>query len=247
MKITATFSFIETVIPQGRRKPVEVLQHTGRVDAVIKELRDDEAPVAIVATMPLRDAGLQILVPYRWYQGKLWTPVALRSNQPYESPWMKGFYGFEVPPSHLDLTDTSRGNRDRYVGADWDTGNKETTERAVRGALRGLIIVDGVVFRRASEPRYVVMTFGLGRNHGGTSLMTDDFFNSNLKRSSYFSLLDLEAAKAKATAVATGRGDTKSLPIVVNGPTYQVLIPEAIRIRSKTQKTTRRVAAAPAH
>lgn len=246
MKVSVQFSFIETVIPPGRRKAVDVVQNSGRLTATIKTISSEDAPVAIVAHMAVAGTETQILVPYRWYQGKLWTPTALRSHQPYESPYRKGFFGFEVPPAELDLTDNSREARNRYLGADWETGSQEATARAIRGALRGLLIIDGLVHREASEPRYVVMTFGLGRNHGGTALMTDDHFNSNLNRSSYFSLLDLEAAKARATEIATNRGDTKCLPIAVNGPVYQVLLPEAIRIRTHRVRAARSPAAAAA-
>lgn len=246
MKVSVQFSFIETVIPPGRRKAVDVVQNSGRLTATIKEVTSAEAPVAIVAHTKIPRTETQIMVLYRWYQGKLWTATNLRTNQPQECPYQQGFYGFEVPPAELDLTDNSRHVRHRYLGESWVTSDKDSTARAIRGALRGLLIVDGVVHREAGEPRYVVMTFGLGRNHGGTALMTDDHFNSNLNRSSYFSLLDLEAAKARATEIATNRGDTKCLPIAVNGPVYQVLLPEAIRIRTHRVRAARSPAAAAA-
>nr|AVE21282.1 Hypothetical protein [Pseudomonas aeruginosa] len=75
---------------------------------------------------------------------------------------------------------------------------------------------------------YVVMTFGLSNNHGGTSLHCTDFLNANIKDSSYFSILEFDRALEYARQVAANRGDTIKFS-VDPGFEFQVLIPKAVQ------------------
>lgn len=98
-------------------------------------------------------------------------------------------------------------------------------------SYRHLIIIDGHVWKRDSEPRYVVQTFGLGGNHGGTGLFAATSDNPNIKASAYFRVDQFEQARAYALEVAENRGDLASVPgLRAQEPDFRVLIPEAVRL-----------------
>lgn len=96
---------------------------------------------------------------------------------------------------------------------------------------RTFLILDGVVYARAREPRYEVTTFGMGHNHGGTALMTSTDAAGFIFRAD-----DFESAKRYAEMIATNRGDTESLPRF--RPLIEVLIPEAVTLVTEPPLTT---------
>lgn len=64
------------------------------------------------------------------------------------------------------------------------------------------------------EPVYQVRTYGLGGNHGGTSLHATTRLipeDGDAPHDGTFAVTELDAAKAKAKEVALGRGDTESV------------------------------------
>ena len=83
------------------------------------------------------------------------------------------------------------------------------------------------------EPRYVVNTFGLGHNHGGTGLFVEEYYNQNIAASNYFSALDGDKAVAYANKVAERRGDTNDVGKFEK--MIEVLIPEAVTIRPEVE------------
>ena len=90
--------------------------------------------------------------------------------------------------------------------------NQETREEIIkrlRKDLRGLLIIDGVLYESCACPIYRLVTFGWGGC--GTSLSLTSFrYPRNAKvgmRGLYWSALDYEKAIEKANEVAAGRGD----------------------------------------
>jgi hypothetical protein len=86
--------------------------------------------------------------------------------------------------------------------------SRDAVVRNARHAIQGYILVDGVLYERTSEPRYVVNTFGLGHNHGGTGLFCDYTYNPNIIKDAYFNALQGDEAVAYANLIAQKRGDT---------------------------------------
>lgn len=126
-----------------------------------------------------------------------------------------------------------------FAGSDDFRAQTTTRDRSARSAqefaanaahdYRHLIIIDGHVWKRDSEPRYVVQTFGLGGNHGGTGLFAATSDNPNISASSYFRVDQFELAREHAIAVAENRGDLASIPRIRElEPDFRVLIPEAV-------------------
>lgn len=102
-----------------------------------------------------------------------------------------------------------------------------------RKETRQYLLVDGELYKRTAEPRYVVNTFGLGHNHGGTGMLCEYYYNTNISKDNYFSALDGEKAVAYANKVAAGRGDTKDVgkfkPFIV------CHMPEIVKVKPKKQ------------
>lgn len=118
-----------------------------------------------------------------------------------------------------------RGQWGRSAGDSPNTFATEITER-----YRHDIVIDDQVWTRAEEPRYVVQTFGLGSNHGGTSLHAADGDHSGIAASSYFRIDQFEQAKAYAVQVAERRGDDKSIERIRKQNPMFAYAPEALRL-----------------
>ncbi len=86
------------------------------------------------------------------------------------------------------------------------------SERKVIASIRDeashWLIVDGEVWYECGEPRYEIVTFGLGHNHGGTSWFVEYCYNSNLSWRAYFNANDFERMVESFFDTALGRGDT---------------------------------------
>ena len=102
-----------------------------------------------------------------------------------------------------------------------------------REEAKRYLLIDGAVWGESGEPRYVVNTFGLGHNHGGTGLFVDEYYNPNIAASNYFSALDGDKAVAYANKVAERRGDTNDVGKFEK--MIEVLIPEAVTIRPEAE------------
>ena len=92
---------------------------------------------------------------------------------------------------------------------------------------RRFIIIDGEPWEECGEPMYVINTFGLGHNHGGTGLFVDHFYNPNIPNNRYFRADQGGLAVAKANEIAERRGDTKDVGSFE--PYITVLKPEYIK------------------
>lgn len=204
---------IRNVIPPRCRKARTVYQ-TIQTVVEVPEAASDEAPVAMEYMNPI--SGLQ---QRRWHDGRLYRPYLPHARQ--KEPSLPGSVYFPD---------------ERSFGAHELASVDGATEAHgwVEERFDAYLIVDGQVWVEAGELVYVVMTFGLGHNHGGTGLMVDEIYgdatNSNIKRSAYWSAHQFNEAHAQAVEVATRRGDTESIPRF-DDRTHgiRVLIDEAVR------------------
>lgn len=228
MKVTVRFSYTEDVVPPRCRKPRRTRFHDGELRVNIPEISKEMAPVAIVATRRKSSWQSGYRIEYRWYKNKLWTAVDMNN---YRHPEIPGV---------IDLTE---GNHS-WPGISLYAGylahsTKFDAEKEIRSAMKLHLYIDGVHYRLTGEPRYEVNTFGMGRNHGSTAIFIEHCYNQNIGRDRYFSLLELDKAVALATDIATKRGDTKSLPMRLNGgEKFEIRLPEAIRVNPKRQHGT---------
>ncbi|TAN25003.1 MAG: hypothetical protein EPN31_16320 [Castellaniella sp.] len=251
MHIKVEFVFAAQVVPPRCRKPRSVTMASDIV-VEVRELTAGQAPVALIARS---DSQLNEHpdIAYRWFDGKLWTALATSSAEPcartsrgtdwdYSLPTTECRKGEAWPVVRLygDLgrnlvgASNSWAILDHYIGTN-ELASREDAEAAItRWAADGLLI-DGVYHRVAPEPRYVVMTFGLGGNHGGTYLSVTDYNNSNIRPEAYFGATDLAAAQAYTRATAAARGDTTAVGVDPL-PFLDVRLPEAFGAPSTAPK-----------
>lgn len=206
--VTVTGSWGRSEVPPRCRKP-RLVTHEESVQVTIPRVTSDTAPVAFHVA-PEGD--------YRLYEGHLYFP---------HRPWARQHEPTIPGTDHFPETQGIPR---------WWANSAEEFDRAARDWAQGFVIIDGEVWIRCGEPRYVVMTFGLGHNHGGTGLMVDTTDNSNIKASSYFRADEFEAAHEYAVRVASNRGDSDSISRFKQG--IEVLIPEAVTLVTVQPETT---------
>lgn len=97
------------------------------------------------------------------------------------------------------------------------------------------ISLDGELWKECGEPRYVVNTFGLGHNHGGTAMFIEEFYNSNISSKNYFNAVDRDKAITYAKETAIARGDTDSVKRIGQMENIEVLIPEFFKVDPKKE------------
>lgn len=121
-----------------------------------------------------------------------------------------------------------------YFRFSWDREAGMDTSRdgiiaAAINDMKSYILVDGELYSVTSEPRYVIVTFGCGNNHGGTGMFCEYGYNPNIAMENYFSALQGEQAVAYANNVAENRGDTRDVgkfkPFII------VHMPEVVKIK----------------
>lgn len=113
-----------------------------------------------------------------------------------------------------------------------DTSRKAIVSSA-RKELREFLLVDGELYTRTKEPRYCIYTFGLGHNHGGTSLSVDYHYNPNISKDCYFSALQGKEAVEEATRIALRRGDTESVQYFKDE--IAVFAPDLVKVKPNRQ------------
>jgi len=215
MQIMVSYSFMESYLPSKRHKILRWRESGGELSVTINEVSETDAPVAFLVT-ELRDE----LTKYYWFDNQLWRPVLWSEMHGGKT----GLFPISQLVSHIK-------SYTRFK-------HKKTEQEAIseiREESERFIIIDGVVCRKIGEPRYVLMTFGLGNNHGGTSLMIDNHYNSNISKDRYYNALDKEKAIADAKAVAIKRGDTNHVDRIGESWIIKVLMPEAVRCKPQEE------------
>lgn len=96
-----------------------------------------------------------------------------------------------------------------YMGKQFNT--RERARQFLEEKLNQYVMIDGVIYERTSEPRYAIITFGLGHNHGGTNYFIENFYNPNISKDNYFNALEFDKMKERAIEIANSRGDTKDI------------------------------------
>lgn len=229
MEIYGQYVFEESYIPPRCRKPrTRIVQ--GEAEYTIKEISLIEAPIAM--RYPAYDfekesfqCGRCVLDSYDY---------RVYNNTLYRREWEHAFQdGITVGKKWAFLSHLVwMANREYYPRKT----NKEDAIAQVQGELSRYIIIDGELWVRASEPMYVVMTFGLGHNHASTDLMIEEHgYNPNISSERYFNALQYDEALASALDVAAKRGDTNSFDSIRTARKIEVLIPEMVRALPKKE------------
>lgn len=193
MTATGTYA-IADYIPPRCRKPRYTSFDT-EVEVEIPVVGRGDVTLAFTSEETMR-VGTEVVE----YEGLLYTPIV--------DGIASGEQDREV---HLSA-DSPRFSRVVDFRHDFNASSAEEFERQARERLLETLIVDGTVYTRVGEPRYVVSTFGFGNNHGGTSLTSATFDNGNIPAEMYFRADEFEQARSRAIEVALKRGDTNDVP-----------------------------------
>lgn len=216
--VTITGGYTVDEIPPRCRKPRPVF-HEATATVAIPCVDAAAAPVAF-RCHELDDKVKEV----RLFNGSLY----VADNYSKESV---------IRPGSPDFPATGEVRHDRRV---WNSscGSADEFQTSVESRLGGFLIIDDQVWTRTGEPRFVVNTYGLGGNHGGTGLSHTYSDNSNVAASSYFRADEFETALSYAVDVANRRGDTRDVARFTNSPddyrTIEVLIPDAVTLITYT-------------
>lgn len=225
--IKANYTIDEAYIPKRCRNP-RYRKITGTTLVPIPVVKEDEAPVAMYHMRGLRCDG-RYREDYRWFNGSLY----IRKRNKYGT---RNFGPVTLPQFKKMIQRKYERNavRDEHYHFVHDI---ETAERCIRDMWADHIIIDNgkslQVWEMAGEPRYYIITFGLGFNHGGigTSVSIGNSYNPNIAKESYFTALQYNEAVQKALVIAKNRGDDKSYPFIRRTPKIHVLMPETVKCR----------------
>jgi hypothetical protein len=214
MKIKVRYKYQEGYLPTPRCRKLRYRTAEDTVEIDIKEISKEKAPVALI-TVDFRNEE----VKYRYFNDKLYTPLQ----------WSRIHSGKKglLPKSELH----------KYINGVYDYFNYEKEEVAdsYREDAKKYIIIDDLVYKETKEPRYVAMTFGLGHNHGGTSLMLDNGYNPNISKDRYFNALERKKAIKYTKEIAEKRGDNESVDGIDKTYDIKVLIKEAVKCNPKKE------------
>lgn len=97
------------------------------------------------------------------------------------------------------------------------------------------IIFDNIPWERCGEPMYVINTFGLGHNHGGTGFFVTYCYNSNISYKNYFNALQRKEAIEYGKHTALNRGDTNSVENIGKYDIIEVMMPEMVTRNPKKE------------
>lgn len=206
-------------IPSARSQKYAFDEVRGEIKVSIPSVTADETPVAFrLSDYSHRESKQTEL---RLYGGKLW-----KQHTDWDRSGEEAVRVTDFGPDYLE--------RLLHPGLPWGhSRSRELCVKKYRQEAERYILIDGCIWERAGEPRYVVNTFGLGHNHGGTGLFVEEYYNQNIAASNYFSALDGDKAVAYANKVAERRGDTNDVGKFEK--MIEVLIPEAVTIRPEAE------------
>lgn len=208
-------NYLRPYIPPRCRK-ARYEEKKEKVKIGIRMISSDEAPVAF----RLSDYHhvSEHTTEIRFFKGKLYMQMRLYNTRGCNKEERLN----PVTPEDLYLPPYWREQDDR-----------QTCVENCRKFAREHLVIDGNVWKQCGEPRYEIITFGLGHNHGGTGLFVEHFYNSNIRNDNYFSALDGKSAVEYANSVAAGRGDTNDVGKFEE--MIEVLMPECVKVKPKKQ------------
>jgi len=257
MKLTVPFLY-EALIIKKRCRNQSVVSILDFVEVDIREIESDQMPVALrvgkqdfrwdgtalwdfslrkVANQSAEKVSPNTVIHntenYANYRFSIATEEAPFFNfWRYERDSMARRHGVDMCCLSSRLDEVDFVSREAIEYREWLDDNRQTMINRARAIAAGRVVLGGFLLVKVNEPRYVVQTFGLGHNHGGTGMFVTQSYNPNIGHDSYFNALNYMEACEHADNVAERRGDDRSIPVRPNeGFEIEVLIPEAVKVR----------------
>ena len=247
MDITIDIAYTQQFLPTRRHRKPRSRDLLAPMAVSIDEVTEENFPLAFRITdykslytgkygsgkteYRLHDEDIRVhdgrlFAPYRGSYGA----ALCEDMTPVESVNMKGF----VESEFYWLTNRNKPYPQSGIESGWDekksvvlSDDLEESRNAAKKAATRFVVFEGNVWAETSEPMYVIITFGLGHNHGGTGFFVENFYNENIPHNNYFTAMERDQAVKYFNDVATRRGDTDSVGIPPQN--IQVFMPEMVK------------------
>ena len=236
-------------LPTKRHRNARTWHRTVLVDVEVTEPKTDEFPVAFIVHnhrsvyVGAKDYDdFKGLAEYklfaeeiRMYDSKLYKAVRVSHGAAVSTLFESLDY---IKKQFSDYYARDEKQPEDFTEASVTQGsNKESMVANLRQKVNDMYVVyDGKVWERCGEPHYTYNTFGMGNNHGGTGFFIQEYINLDCVNSTTFNALDREKAIEHTVLVALNRGDTDDVDRIKNTDmNIEVLIPEAVKIRSREE------------
>ena len=227
MKTTAKIFIHEKYLPNSRCKNFRTRGYEKEIEIEFREVTLEKFPMAMIT----KNHGFvdeewkdKIFTEYRCYEGNFYTrakklPNSSKSLTLEDISFQLG--GYLPYPYEGDIPYVS--GKSVLLNHDEQIQRDKIQEQALN-----YLIFNGEIWERTGEPMYEVVTFGLGHNHGGTSMFVTNCYNENISYKNYFNALCRNEAIEYARQVAAKRGDTDSLQNI-GDVDIRVLKPEYVK------------------
>lgn len=240
MLFNIEFWNMEKYLPTKRHRKLRERYVKNSVDIEIKEVTEKEFPVAFIVhdyqsvyenTRSYNDFDgngdfRMFSEEIRTYDGKLYMPVRVT----YGAAISLCFEPLEYIKKRIeDYAPYWKGGEEFTEASIIKEDNISECKENIFRKAENYIIYDGKVWETCGEPMYLINTFGLGHNHGGTGFFIEYHYNSNISKNNYFNALEREQAIAYGKKVAANRGDTNSIEGMGEYDIIEVLIPEMVK------------------
>lgn len=214
MNIIVPFIYKASIIKPRCRKPTAILVRDS-IEVTIKEVNESELPVAFRVGEHL----------FRYYNDSLWllSNKAIRNEEPQKvtlnevitntmnpndykyscsgkaAPF-KNFWG-NIEPftertnlSYASLNDVIP-TKENIIAKTWVSDNRDDVVLAAKNIAKKILSMNGVMLNTVSEPRYVINTFGCGKNFSAAMFIVYGY-SENISNRCYFNALEFNAAQA---------------------------------------------------
>lgn len=236
----------ERYLPTKRHRKLRTRYVKNSVDVEIKEPSEKEFPIAFIVhdyktvyenakSYYDFDGGEEYRMfaeEIRTYNGKLYTPVRVTHG----SAISLCFEPLEYIKRNMETYEPYwKGGDDFTENSIIKESNISESQNVILNKSTRYLIFDNKVWKECGEPMYVINTFGLGHNHGGTGFFIEYYYNSNIPNTNYFNALEREKAIAYGKSVAARRGDTESIEEMGDHDIIEVLMPEMVKRNPKCE------------
>lgn len=250
LKFNIDFWYTEKYLPTQRHRKLRERKVKSSVDVDILEMTGEEFPIAfIVHDMKSVQDGMKSYSDYtsekchfrmfaeeiRTYNGELYMPVRITHGTAISTVFEDERYvvGNLERIARENWYDRNESFFSKNSIIIWD--NKKEICKMIYESAKKYIYYDGKFWSACGEPRYVINTFGLGHNHGGTGFFIEYGYNTNIPAKRYFNALQRDDAIAYGKSVALSRGDTESVDGIGAYDNIEVVMPEMVKVNPSKQ------------
>lgn len=251
MNLNIEYSYRQKFLPTKRHRNARARTLGGNYIASIQEPRMDEFPVAFIVHdyksvcygaksykdfERIQSSYQMFSEEIRTFNGQLYTPIRVTHGAIVSTE-------FETAESiERTISCAAKAVNDWLVN---DAGfsessiiiedNRKEIIDTILDIASEYLYFDGKFWKICGEPRYEIVTFGLGHNHGGTGFFIKYSYNSNIPSRNYFSAAQRREAIEYGKKVAANRGDTESISGMGKHDIIEVLMPEMVKVDPQNQ------------